>query len=156
MHLMYSIQHQLMFSILLFTRPFLVYNLKLVNVLSAVLWRKLVVSNNSLGTCTATCSGCKACIGWSQILECRKSHNLISRYLSTFLLIPSMLKQMLSSIVSCKLLYVIAKHSFIPGVGIEISIGINRGQCQAMLSDYMTTNGNEFPWKIGQSVLFIY
>jgi len=67
-----------------------------------------------------------------------------------------MLKQMLSSIVSCKLLYVIAKHSFIPGVGIEISIGINRGQCQAMLSDYMTTNGNEFPWKIGQSVLFIY
>ncbi|XP_065916887.1 phosphatidylserine lipase ABHD16A-like isoform X2 [Dysidea avara] len=33
--------------------------------------------------------------------------------------------------------------------GIEISIGVNGSHCHAMLSDYMATNGSEFPWKIG-------
>ena len=33
---------------------------------------------------------------------------------------------------------------------IEKSIGVRRNQCHAMLNDYMTTNGSDYPWTIGQ------
>jgi len=38
---------------------------------------------------------------------------------------------------------------------VERSIGVNRSHCYAMLNDYMTTNGSDYPWNIGEFNIYL-